>query len=55
MQGHIDGARVMMFGYDADVTPQLGTNLIRIRGLAEMFLSNLVNKRQEDYVCIVGK
>ena len=42
----------MLFGYDADIAPQLGTNLIRIRGIAESFLSSLVNKRQEDYVSI---
>jgi hypothetical protein len=41
----------MVYGYDADIAPQLGTNLIRIKGLAETFLSDLVNKRQEDDVC----
>ena len=42
----------MLFGYDADIAPELGTNLIGIKGLAESFLGNLVNKRQEDYVSI---
>jgi len=42
----------MLFGYDADIAPELGTNLIRIKGIAESFLSSLVNKRQEDYVSI---
>jgi len=50
IQNHVSDARVMLFGYDADISPQLGTNLIRIRSLAEALLSGLVNKRQEDLV-----
>jgi len=43
----------MLFGYDADIAPQLGTNMIRIKGLGENLLGSLVNKRQEDHVCSV--
>jgi hypothetical protein len=50
LRRHIPDSRIMVFGYDADIAPQLGTNLIRIKGLAEGFLSSLVNKRQEDQV-----
>lgn len=53
LRKHVPDARVMLFGYDADLAPQLGTNLIRIKGLAENLLSSLVNKRQEDYLCCV--
>lgn len=49
LRKRIPDARVLLFGYDADITPQFGTNLIRIKGLAESLLGNLVNKRQEDY------
>ncbi|KAJ5219204.1 uncharacterized protein N7498_001303 [Penicillium cinerascens] len=38
----------MSYGYDADVSPQFGTNLMRIKSLAATFLSNLVNMRQEE-------
>jgi hypothetical protein len=48
---HVPDARVMSYGYDADVSPQFGTNLMRIKNLAAAFLSNLVNMRQEDDVC----
>ncbi|CAI7624444.1 unnamed protein product [Penicillium manginii] len=49
LRRHIPDARVLCYGYDSDVSPQLGTNLIRIKSLAASFLSNLVNKRQEDH------
>jgi hypothetical protein len=52
LRHHLPDSRIMLFGYDADIAPQLGTDLIRIRGIAESFLSSLVNKRQEDYVSI---
>jgi len=48
LRKHLPEARVMVYGYDADISPQFATNLIRIKGLAETFLSSLVNKRQED-------
>jgi hypothetical protein len=40
----------MTYGYDADISPQFGTNLIRIKSLAAAFLGSLVNERQEDNV-----
>lgn len=52
LRRHLPDARIMLFGYDADIAPELGTNLIRIKGIAESFLGSLVNKRQEDYVSI---
>jgi hypothetical protein len=50
LQKHVPDIRVMLFGYDADISPQLGANLVRIKGLAENLLSSLVNSRQEDSV-----
>jgi hypothetical protein len=41
---------MMLFGYDADVAPEIGTNLIRIRDLARSLLGHLANKRQDDQV-----
>ncbi len=40
-------ARVILFGYDTDVW-QSGTDLIRIKGLAQALLGSLANKRQDD-------
>jgi hypothetical protein len=50
VQKHIEGVRTLVYGYDADISPQFGTNLIRIKALAAGFLSSLVNERQEDNV-----
>lgn len=40
----------MVFGYDTDVTPSLGTNLIRIKDLDRDLLGSLGNKRQTEEV-----
>lgn len=40
----------MLFGYDADAKPELGTNLIRIKDLARDLLGSLGNKRQDEQV-----
>jgi hypothetical protein len=40
----------MLFGYDADTSPQFGTNLIRIKGLAGKSVSNFVVERQGNNV-----
>lgn len=40
----------MVFGYNADVTSSFADNLIRIRDIGRMLLSDLVVERQEDEV-----
>ncbi|KAK0613234.1 hypothetical protein B0T14DRAFT_605806 [Immersiella caudata] len=48
LRNHLNDARVMVFGYDAKITSQLGTNEIRIKGIAQILLGKLSDKRQED-------
>jgi hypothetical protein len=43
-------ARVMIFGYDTDIAPSLGSNQMRIRGIALDLLNEIRNVRQDDDV-----
>ncbi|KAI8679350.1 hypothetical protein NCS57_00213000 [Fusarium keratoplasticum] len=48
LKNKVKNARVMVFGYNADVTSSFADNLIRIRDIGRMLLSDLVVERQED-------
>lgn len=40
----------MVFGYDTDIAPSLGSNQMRIRGIALDLLNEIRNVRQDDDV-----
>jgi len=42
----------MVYGFDADIAPAFGSNRIGIKGLAQGFLGQLTEERQEEYVRI---
>lgn len=50
LKNKVKNARVMVFGYNADVTSSFADNLIRIRDIGRMLVSDLVVERQEDEV-----
>ena len=49
---HVPKARILLYGYESGIHSTLleGQNLIRLKGLAELFLSDLVNERLEEDV-----
>lgn len=49
---HLPDTRVMVYGFDADIAPAFGSNRIGIKGLAQGFLGQLTEERQEEYVRI---
>ncbi|KAM0429256.1 hypothetical protein ACHAPT_006470 [Fusarium lateritium] len=54
LQNKVKNARVMVFGYNADVTSAFADNLIRIRDIGRMLLSDLVVERQEDEAILLA-
>lgn len=49
LEAHVPNARILLYGYDVHVHAALlrGRDHIRIKGLTERFLSELVNERVE--------
>lgn len=50
LRNFVPDARVMLFGYDADIAQGLSSNLALIKDFASCLLGSLVNKRQDDQV-----
>lgn len=50
----IPEARVLLFGYDTDISTAVGSNHTRIKSIALSLLNRLRNERQEDDVSIAS-